>query len=149
MGVQTWALPIWNAALLSPAALLDGTLGNRVNIRRTHPATGKVTEEEAIIRSGPDNAVVLQTADGFEGLRCSGLPETLVYDSIPAGLSAKPTLSVTTRSPEATTADVTLTYLATGFDWAAYYVARVNDDGKTLDLFGWLDRKSTRLNYSP
>ncbi|HEY9581218.1 MAG TPA: hypothetical protein VIR65_15300 [Rhizorhapis sp.] len=127
-----------NAALLSPAALLDGTLGNRVNIRRTHPATGKVTEEEAIIRSGPDNAVVLQTADGFEGLRCSGLPETLVYDSIPAGLSAKPTLSVTTRSPEATTADVTLTYLATGFDWAAHYVARVNDDGKTLDLFGWL-----------
>src|SRR3546814_6641802 len=104
-----------NAALLSPAALLDGTLGNRVNIRRTHPATGKVTEEEAIIRSGPDNAVVLQTADGFEGLRCSGLSETLVYDSIPAGLSAKPTLSVTTRSPEATTADVTLTYLATGF----------------------------------
>src|SRR3546814_1956978 len=63
---------------------------------------------------------------------------TLVYDSIPAGLSAKPTLSVTTRSPEATTADVTLTYLATGFDWAAHYVARVNDDGKTLDLFGWL-----------
>src|SRR3546814_4930896 len=75
--------------------------------------------------SGPDNAVVLQTADGFEGLRCSGLPETLVYDSIPAGLSAKPPLSVTTRSPEATTAAVTLTYLATGFDWAAHHVARV------------------------
>src|SRR3546814_1994449 len=55
-----------NAALLSPAALLDGTLGNRVNIRRTHPATGKVTEEEAIIRSGPDNAVVLQTAKSEE-----------------------------------------------------------------------------------
>src|SRR3546814_15901011 len=91
-----------------------------------------------VCSSDLDNAVVLQTADGFEGLRCSGLPETLVYDSIPAGLSAKPTLSVTTRSPEATTADVTLTYLATGFDWAAHYVARVNDDGKTFDLFGWL-----------
>src|SRR3546814_4700552 len=91
-----------------------------------------------VCSSDLDNAVVLQTADGFEGLRCSGLPETLVYDSIPAGLSAKPTLSVTTRSPEATTADVTLTYLATGFDWAANYVARVNGDGKTLDLFGWL-----------
>src|SRR3546814_10299554 len=48
------------------------------------------------------------------------------------------TLFRSTRSPEATTADVTLTYLATGFDWAAHYVARVNDDGKTLDLFGWL-----------
>src|SRR3546814_3000232 len=63
-----------------------------------------------VCSSDLDNAVVLQTADGFEGLRCSGLPETLAYDSIPAGLSAKPTLSVTTRSPEATTADVTLTY---------------------------------------
>src|SRR3546814_12256416 len=106
-------------------------------------------EEEAIIRSGPDNAVVLQTADGFEELRCSCLPETLVYDSIPAGLSAKPTLSVTTRSPEATTADVTLTYLATGFDWAAHSVARVNDDGKTPALFGWLTvPKSNELSFA-
>ncbi len=30
-----------NADLLSPAALLDGTLGNRVRITRTNPATGK------------------------------------------------------------------------------------------------------------
>ena len=127
-----------DAALLSPAALLDGTLGNRVHLRRTNPATGKVTETEAVIRSGPDNAVVLQTAEGFEGLRCSGLPETLVYDSVPPGLSAKPTLSVTTRSEQAATADITLTYLATGFDWAAHYVARVREDGETLDLFGWL-----------
>ena len=127
-----------DAALLSPAALLDGTLGNRVQLRRTNPKTGKVVESEAVIRSGPDNAVVLQTAEGFEGLRCSGLPETLVYDSVPSGLSAKPTLSVTTRSEQAVAADVTLTYLATGFDWAAHYVARVRDDGKTLDLFGWL-----------
>jgi hypothetical protein len=127
-----------DAALLSPAALLDGTLGNRVQLRRTNPATGKVVESEAVIRSGPDNAVVLQTAEGFEGLRCSGLPETLVYDSVPTGLSAKPTLSVTTRSAQAVTADVTLTYLATGFDWAAHYVARVREDGESLDLFGWL-----------
>lgn len=127
-----------DAKLLTPASLLDGTLGNRVHIRRTNPATGKITETEAVIRSGPDNAVVLQTAEGFEGLRCSGLPETLVYDSLPQGLSAKPTLSVTTRSDQAVNADVTITYLATGFDWAANYVARVNEDGKALDLFGWL-----------
>lgn len=127
-----------DAKLLTPASLLDGTLGNRVHIRRTNPATGKMTETEAVIRSGADNAVVLQTAEGMEGLRCSGLPETLVYDTIVEGLSAKPTLSVTTRSEEATTADATLTYLATGFDWSAHYVARVNAEGKTLDLFGWL-----------
>lgn len=127
-----------DAALLSPAALLDGTLGNRVTVRRTNRATGKIEEQEAIIRSGPQGAVVLQTAKGFESLRCSGLPETLIYDGVPAGLTAKPTLSVVTRSPSATTATVTLTYLSTGFDWAANYVATVNPDGKTLDLFAWL-----------
>lgn len=127
-----------DAKLLSPAALLDGMLGHRVHLRRTNRATGEVREQEVVIRSGPENAVVLETAEGFEGLRCSGLPETLVYDDIPAGLSARPTLSVTTNSPEAATVDVTLTYLTTGFDWAASYVARVAPNGKTLDLSAWL-----------
>ncbi|WOF43865.1 hypothetical protein KNJ79_02575 [Sphingopyxis indica] len=127
-----------DAALLSPASLLDGSLGNRVHLRRTDGATGKVTEEDAIIRSGPGGAVVLQTPAGFESLRCTGLPESLVYDGVPAGLTAKPTLSVTTRSPAAQRATVTLTYLAAGFDWASNYVARVAPDGRTLDLFAWL-----------
>ncbi|HPH70439.1 MAG TPA: hypothetical protein PLF40_32035, partial [Kofleriaceae bacterium] len=127
-----------DARLLTPAALLDGSLGNRVHLRRTNRQTGKVSELDAIIRSGPDNAVVLQTAEGIEALRCDGLPETLVYDKVPDGLSAKPTLSVTTRSASAVTAQVTLTYLATGFDWGASYIARVAQDGKTLDLSAWL-----------
>ena len=127
-----------DAALLSPASLLDGSLGNRVHLRRTDRATGQVTEQEAIIRSGPQGAVVLQTAAGFESLRCTGLPESIVYDGVPAGLTAKPTLSVTTRSPAAQRVTVTLTYLATGFDWASNYVARVAADGRTLDLFAWL-----------
>ncbi|GLT02847.1 hypothetical protein GCM10007897_42720 [Sphingobium jiangsuense] len=127
-----------DARLLSPASLLDGSLGNRVHLRRTDRATGRVTETDAIIRSGPDNAVVLETPQGIEALRCSGLPETLVYDRVPEGLSAKPTFSVQTRSPQATEAEVTLTYLATGFDWGASYVATIAEDGRTLDLFAWL-----------
>lgn len=127
-----------DAALLSPASLLDGSLGNRVHIRRTNRATGRVSEDEAIIRSGPQGAVVLQTAAGFESLRCTGLPESIVYDGVPAGLTAKPTLSVTTRGSAAQRVTVTLTYLATGFDWASNYVARVAADGRTLDLFAWL-----------
>lgn len=127
-----------DAKLLSPASLLDGSLGNRVHIRRTNRATGKVTESDAMIRSGADGAVVLQTAEGAEALKCSGLPESLVYDAVPEGLSAKPTFSVHTNTPRATEAEVTLTYLATGFDWSAAYVAKVAEDGKTLDLSAWL-----------
>lgn len=127
-----------DARLLSPAALLDGTLGNRVHLRRTNRATGVVSEQDVVIRSGPDGAVILETAQGVEALRCSGLPETIVYDAVPSGLSARPVFSVHAVSPAATNALVTLTYLATGFDWGANYVARLAEDGRHLDLFAWM-----------
>lgn len=127
-----------DARLLSPAALVDGSIGHAVHLRRTNRQTGAVVEQEAIIRSSASNALVLETAEGVEGLRCSGLPETLAYDVLPAGLSAKPVLSVDTTSPAAAVADVTLTYLATGFDWSAAYVARIAPDGRHLNLSAWL-----------
>ncbi|SCW59492.1 hypothetical protein SAMN02927924_01494 [Sphingobium faniae] len=127
-----------DARLLSPAALVDGALGRSVHLRRTDPATGQVTEQDAIIRSASGQALVLETAQGVEGLRCSGLPESLRYDSLPADLSIRPTLSVMTQGPAAGEVEVMLTYLATGFDWAAHYVARIAADGRTMDLFAWL-----------
>ena len=105
-----------NAQLLSPAALVDGTLGNRVTITRMNPATGAQVSERAVVRTRADGGLVLQTGEGFEAVQCSGLPETLTYDRVPDGLSASPVFSVDTRSPEGGTYDVTLTYLAWGFD---------------------------------
>ena len=126
-----------DAYLLSPGTLLGRSLGRRVHLRRTN-AAGKVTEQEAVIRSGADGAVVLQTAAGIEALRCSGEKGTLVYDEVPVGLSAKPTLSVRVRSARAIEANVTLSYLATGFDWQANYVAQLSPAGDRIDLFAWL-----------
>jgi hypothetical protein len=127
-----------DAWLLSPASLVDSSLGRRVHLRRTSLATGAVRETEAVLRSGADGAVVLETPDGMEALRCDGLPAALVYDRVPAGLSVKPTLSVRVRSPRAAGATVTLSYLASGFDWQANYVADLSPDGATLNLFAWL-----------
>lgn len=126
-----------DAYLLSPGSLLDRSLGQRVRLRRTSPATGAVREEEAIVRTGADGAAIVQTAAGFEALRCSGLPETLTYPGVPRGLSAKPTLSVATTSMRRTRATVTLSYLASGFDWQANYVATLAPDGRTMELFAW------------
>ncbi len=112
-----------NAELLSPAALVNGTLGNRVTVTRTNPATGEAKAEQAIVRTRADGGLVLETSQGFEAVRCAGLPEKLTFDRIPKGLSASPVFSVDTRSPEGGTYDVTLTYLAWGFDWQANYVA--------------------------
>ena len=127
-----------DAMLLSPATLLDRSLGRRVTIRRTSLATGAVRESEAVVRSGADGAVVLQTREGNEALRCTGLAETLVYDGVPAGLSARPTLSVRTRASRPVTATVTLAYLASGFDWQANYIAQLAPDGTSIDLLAWL-----------
>ncbi|WP_157215037.1 DUF4139 domain-containing protein [Flavisphingomonas formosensis] len=127
-----------DARLLSPAALIDGWLGRRVHLRRTSRATGAVRETDAVLRAGPGGGVILQTAEGIEALSCSGLPEALNYDGAPAGLSARPTLSVKTTSKAAVHAVVTLSYLAENFDWQANYVAEIAADGRHFDLFAWM-----------
>jgi hypothetical protein len=131
-----------NAQLLSPASLVDGTLGNRVTITRMNPATGQQVSESAVVRTRADGGLVLQTGQGFEAVQCSGLPETLSFNGIPAGLSAQPVFSVDTRSAEGGTYDVTLTYLAWGFDWQADYVGRMSQKqtGEEFDmgLLSWL-----------
>lgn len=127
-----------DAYLLSPATLVERSLGRRVTLRRRSVATGRVRQHEAVIRTGAGGAVVLETADGFETLRCTGLPETIVYDGVPRGLSARPTLSVRTRAARAVTATVTLSYMASGFDWQANYIATLSEDGERADLFAWL-----------
>ncbi|WP_229954513.1 DUF4139 domain-containing protein [Parasphingorhabdus litoris] len=127
-----------DAALLSPSALLNGHLGRGVTIRRTSAATGGTKEFDAQIRTDASGGVVLQTAEGFEALQCTGLNETIIYPAIPEGLSAKPTLSVKSRVATPTRATVTLSYLATGFDWQANYVADVSADGQTMNLFSWV-----------
>lgn len=135
-----------NAQLLSPAALVDGTLGNRVTVTRTDPATGTARSEEAVVRTRADGGLVLETAQGFEAVRCSGLPERLAFARVPPGLSARPVFSVDTNSPQGGTHEVTLTYLAWGFDWQANYVARLDRPGApakagedfALGLVSWL-----------
>ena len=135
-----------NAELLSPGALVDGSLGNRVTITRTNPATGVETSEDAIVRTRADGGLVLQTAAGFEAVRCSGLAENLTFDRVPAGLSANPVYSVDTRSPAGGTFDVTLTYLAWGFDWQANYVATLADPAGRGDLAMHLTSWLTLVN---
>ncbi|GAA0338404.1 DUF4139 domain-containing protein [Sphingomonas oligophenolica] len=131
-----------DADLLSPRSLYDRALGRRVMIRRTNPGTGKVIEEQATIRSSADGAAVLQTGAGFEA-KCSGLPETLVYDGVPDGLSAKPTLSIQTDSDATRTVKLTLSYLAGGFDWQADYVVQMRSDGRGADMIAWVTLASS------
>lgn len=131
-----------NAALLSPAALVDGTLGNRVTLTRINPATGTEQSERAIVRTRADGGIVLQTSQGYEAVRCAGLPERLSFDGVPPGLSAQPVFSIDTSDATGGTYQVQLTYLAWGFDWQAHYVATLAEGGakgrKQMRMLSWL-----------
>ena len=128
-----------DAALLSPAALVDAAEAQqgRVLLSRT-ARNGITTRREGVIRSGAEGGVVFETPDGVEALRCSGLAETVTFESTRTGLSAQPTLSVLTRVNQRIEATVQLSYLARGFDWAADYVVSLSPDGRKLDVGGWI-----------
>jgi hypothetical protein len=126
-----------DARLLSPGSLLDASLGERLTLRRTARSTGVVRQQDAVVRATADG-VVIQTAQGIEALRCTGLGETLLAPRVPPGLSAKPTLSVRVRSPGPVEQTVTLSYITNNFDWQADYVAELSPTGDRISLFGWL-----------
>ena len=127
-----------DADLLSPGNLYARSLGRPVILRRTHPRTGEVHEERAVIRSGPEGSVIVRTRSGFETANCGATQDDLVYDGVPPGLTARPTLSVETTSQTPTRVTIALSYLAWGFDWQANYVLKMAEDGKTANMFAWV-----------
>lgn len=135
-----------DADLLSARNLYARAFGRPVILRRHSGKQGKgaVTEERAVIRSGPDGAAILQTKSGFEVANCGhGIQDTLAYTEMPEGLSAKPTLSVHTESRAAARATITLSYLAWGFDWQTNYVVQLNRDTGKADMLAWVTLASS------
>jgi hypothetical protein len=123
--------------LLSPGSLIAKSLGQPVTRVRTNRKTGIETRDAGIIRSGPEG-VILEIDGRYEALNCSGDPERLVFDQVPAGLADKPTLSMRVRAETPGRYRVRLTYLAVGLDWKANYVAALNPGGQSLTLTGWI-----------
>jgi hypothetical protein len=126
-----------DARLLSPSALIAAAVGKPLELLRTNRKTGKTERLPGTILSDAAGGVVFKTEEGIEALRCSGLPETFSFEPI-ADLSARPTLTVEAQSSSAVTREVTLSYLARGFDWAADYTATLSQDGRHLDLGAWV-----------
>lgn len=126
-----------DAALISPSTLVAAAQGHAVQLIRTNRKSGAIERRDATIVSDAQGGVVFKTAEGLEALRCSGLPETFSFESA-EGLSSRPTLSVRVRTAAPVSAQVTLSYLARGFDWAANYTAILAPDGRHMDLGAWV-----------
>ncbi|MBU6371971.1 MAG: hypothetical protein KJS97_04520 [Alphaproteobacteria bacterium] len=121
---------------LSPRSLLWRSIGERVQVVRSHrKRAAAVTEDARIAAAG--NGVVLQYDGRVEALGCGGLPERIVFPKIPDGLRPDPTLSTTIDAP-AGKRTVTVSYLATGLSWSADYVVTLAPGARSADVRAWV-----------
>jgi hypothetical protein len=123
--------------LLTPSKLMEKAIGQTITLLRTNPATGTETRERAKVLSVAGGTVI-QIGDRIEVLRDDGLPVRVIFDRVPPGLRARPTLSVNLDSTRAGTRPVQLRYLTGGLGWNADYVALYNESAGTIDMQGWV-----------
>jgi hypothetical protein len=118
--------------LLTPQKLLEKYVGREVTVIRPHPTNDSEKRERATVLAA-GQGTVLRFVDRIE----TGVPGRLAFDSVPANLRDRPTLSVLLEAGGGKQA-VELSYLTSGLSWKADYVANLSTDGKSLDLNGWV-----------
>lgn len=123
--------------LLTPDKLMQSAVGEEIGIVRTNPGSGAQETQRARVLAA-NQGVVLAVDGHIEVLRDDGVPTRVIFDEVPRNLRPRPTLSVTLDAAGAGQRDVTLTYLTTGLQWKADYVARFDERAGRLDLTGWI-----------
>ena len=130
--------------LLSPAKLLEKSVGGSVRIVKTNPATGEETVETAEVLAA-SQGVVLKIGDRIE----TGIPGRIVFGDLPSELRDRPTLVSNFTSEKAGQQEVELSYLTGGLSWQADYVAELSADDARIDLNGWVTlRNQSGTTYS-
>ena len=127
--------------LLTKGSLLEKAVGETISLVTTNSATGEIEQRQGTILSG-GQGVVIDFGGTYETLHCSAMPERIIFDQLPDGLQAKPTLSIIVNAEEAGPQEIRLAYLSSGFGWQANYrfdlsgVRRAEDN--VGHLTGWL-----------
>jgi hypothetical protein len=132
--------------LLSPARLLDKSVGQTVTLMHTNPVTFVDSGEPATILAN-NGGILLQVGKQIEVMSDIGHAR-LVFAGLPPGLKARPTLSVRIDSERGGVRPVTLSYLSHGFSWKADYVALFdagsgNGTSGKIDMQGWITLNNT------
>ena len=121
--------------LLTPASLLEKYVGERVTL--VTPVDGGEVAVEATLLS-VEGGTVYQIGDSI----ALNPPGRVVLPRIKGDLKATPTLMWTLRSDRAGGEPVEVSYLTGGLSWKADYVATLSEEGRRLDLGGWVTLKN-------
>ena len=133
----------FDSDLITPAKLLERSVGKTLTIRQLNPVTGKSNLVRAkLVSAAPDVSAgisaVFSTPDGVEGYQCSGLAEAIILSGLPEGLHSIPVLSTRVVAKTAGPKDITLTYITRGLGWSADYRMDVEEGRDEVELLGWL-----------
>lgn len=127
----------FNFNTISPQALLEQSVGKEVSVVTT------------ILNTGRDNVVKARvlSADGpvleIDGKIHTGLQGRIVFDSLPPGLSATPTLLLNVTGAANKDTDAEFSYLTGGLSWRADYVMNYDADAARMGLTAWATLTNT------
>lgn len=126
--------------LVSRAKLLEKYLDQEIEVQQPRK-DGGVEIIRGQLLSATDG-LVIQQADGT--LTALTSAEQVRLPKLPSGLITRPTLMWLVESGQAGTQRSEVSYLTSGINWSADYVAVVNPDDTLADLTGWvtIDNKS-------
>ena len=124
--------------VLSPATLLQRSLGQVVEVVETNPSSGKQTVREATILSLQDGLVL-----DIDGTLYTSPPGALRFPNPPTDLRRSPTLTARVSLPSAADGTLGLSYLTNGLSWKADYTGRLNASQDRLDLEVWATLTNT------
>lgn len=119
--------------LLSPQKLLDKYVGKKVELVSINPNTKKEEIVEAVLLS-TQGGNIFQIADKIS----ISHPGRILLSKIPENLIPQPTLVWLLENRLPKTQKVEASYLTSGINWKADYVAVLNSSDTLTDLTGWV-----------
>jgi hypothetical protein len=119
--------------LLSPQKLLEKFVGQRVQLATINPETKKEETVEATLLS-TQGGNIFQIGDKIS----IGHPGRILLSKIPENLISQPTLVWMLENKLPKPQKLEASYLTSGINWKADYVAVLNKLDTTTDLTGWV-----------
>lgn len=126
----------FNFNTISQQTMLERAIGQEVTIFVPNAAGLSVPVRAKVL--GADGPVF-----EIDGKIHTGVPGRIVFDSLPAGVRASPTLLLSVTGAAGKDVEAELSYLTGGLSWKADYVVNYDSDAASMDLTGWATLTNT------
>ncbi len=127
----------YDYAILTPANILEASIGEKVRVATTNPQTGAEILTPAEIVTSNYGTPVLKFDYGYE----PNPQGRIIYNKLPENLRTQPTLVISLENATNGEKELELAYLTQGLSWTANYIAELTSDSE-LNLNGLVTLKN-------